>query len=257
MDVLEQGEPASERTWRRNQLILAVVVALLLGGGTTVLLRGQSGPARAPAAAPSTEAPAVLDPPPSPTPQNSPSPSTSPSPSRRTVPASHRPSPPPPPAPSSPPPPPVMYAVTKPMCNYINFTPINALSKPAGKPDVTSDIKHFGNADHVFYYCNGVTGQVVLTYIGPTVYPTIAEANAAYFAEKQFVPPNAETIPDLGDDNWANAFDAGTFRVYVLAGNMILQVNLKDSSSGGPPADKLRPVALSTARDLLPKLRKP
>jgi hypothetical protein len=255
MDILEQGEPASERVRRRNQLIFAVVVAVLLGSGTAVLLRGQPGATPAPAAAPSTQAPAVLDAPPAPSPVDSPGPAPSPSPSRRAVAPSHRPSPKPSVVPSSPPPAPAVYAVTKPMCRYVDFAPINALSKPVGKPSVSSNVKHFVGADNVFYFCNGYTGDVVVRYIGAMIYPTATEASDTYINDKSFAPETAEPFHDLGDDAWGYPFDVDTYDIYVLAGNLILQVILQAKT--GPTLDKVRAVVISTARALLPKLRRP
>ena len=240
---------------RRSAFVFAVAVAVLLGAGTTVVLTRHDDPR------PGRPAPAALSPSADPGPPvevvvDPPSPAASPSPSPRPRRTSTRPSPKPstsPPSPGPGPPMPV-YAVTKPICRYLDLAPVNALTKPAGKPSVSSNEQHFQGADNTLYYCTGYSGNVIVKRIDVMYYPTPAEAAFGYVQIKSQAPENIEHVDGLGTDTWGWFFDPTSYDLLVLAGNVTMEVILM-LSKPAPIGPKVRAAAITIATTLLPKLR--
>jgi hypothetical protein len=243
---------------RRSAYLVAVVVAMLLGGGTAFVLTAHGSPppahgAPAPTASPTDPGPALVAPADSPVPSLSPAASPSPVPHRTVTRTGPRPSA--TPTPTSPSPtPPAFYKVTKPVCGYVDFTPINALTKPAGKPDVTSNEQHFQGADNILFYCNGTSGNVTVKRINVMYYPNGVEAAAAYADIKSNAPEIIDQVSGIGTDAWGRYFDTNTYEVIGLANNITLQVIITLRPPGTNVAD-LRPAAITVARTMLPKLR--
>ena len=257
MTLVEDGfeDPLPGRP-RRSAYLVAVVVAMLLGAGTAFVLTGHGSPAPAhgapaPTASPTDPGPALVAPADSPVASVSPAASPSPVPRRTVTRTGPRPSASPSASPS---PPPAFYNVTKPVCRYVDFAPINALTTPAGKPDVSSNEQHFQGADNILFYCNGVSGHVTVKRINVMYYPNGAQAAAAYADTKAQAPETIDQVSGIGTDAWGWYFDAKTYDVIALANNITLQVILIMRSPGTNVAD-LRPAAITVARTMLPKLR--
>ena len=147
-----------------------------------------------------------------------------------------------------------VYAVTKPICRYLDLAPVNALTKPAGKPSVSSNEQHFQGADNTLYYCTGYSGNVIVKRIDVMYYPTPTEAAFGYVQIKSQAPENIEHVDGLGTDTWGWFFDPTSYDLLVLAGNITMEVILM-LSKPAPIGPKVRAAAITIATTLLPKLR--
>jgi hypothetical protein len=228
--------------------VLVVVVAT--GTAAFVLQDNRHGPDRTdPDPVPTVEVGPIVDDLPSPT--ASPAPGRSPSAKPRQVPpptSGSSPSASPSPSPTR-----AIYAVAKGLCSYVDFTPINKLTSPAGKPSVESYHRGFEGATNVLYVCHGYTGNVLVRNIEVMVYDSVANAAVAYVQDKSY-SRTVEPIQGISEDAYGWVFDPETYVVQALHNNITLKIVLLPRNGWKPDLTKERTVEITTIKGILAKL---
>jgi hypothetical protein len=243
------GQP--ERPRRRYLILLGMVVVLILVGGSAAYFLLSSGPgggrhASDPGPGPIADS-ASVDPTSTVAPSGSASASASPSASAR---RSATPSKDPSATTSVPPgaPVPVTYRLPSgDLCASMDTGPVEAVGGPG-----TKDGDHTDKSNYTDFTCLGsfgASGKVKMT-ADALVFATPEAAAASYAGDKT----GTDHVTGVGTDATGAFPNSGGYLLVVVDGNLEFKVRLV-GVGGQPNPQRLRQVAIDTAKNSLPKMR--